>query len=162
MAIKGDKARLEPVARQLYVDGQSLTAIEGTLDVSRQTLAEWKGRTRSYGEELDDWDKARAAKEGYEAHLLEVRDELMKEIRVKPLQASSHLDALSKIEAILDRRAKAAREAADAISRQRGEMFLQFIKDLIEYSSKHDQVLGGWIQDNFDDIIQWGREKYAA
>ena len=154
MAIKGDRSRLEPVARQMYVDGQSLVAIEETLEVSRQTLSDWK--------EWGGWEKAKAAKDNYEAQLIQTRDSIMEQITVAPLQSGSYLDALSKIEAILDKRTRAARDAADAIKRQRGEMFLQFIKDLIEYSGKHDEVMADYIQGNFDDIIQWGREKYAA
>lgn len=162
MAVKGDRARLEPVARQMYVDGQSLTAIEDALGVSRQTLAEWKGRTRRYGDDADEWDKARAAKEGYEAHLLEVRDEIMKEIKAKPLQANSYLDSLSKIEAILDRRSARTREAADAIARQKGEMFLAVVKDLIEYGRANSPELFAVLEENFDDLVQYGRERYAA
>lgn len=154
MAAKGDRARLEPVAKQMFVDGQSLVAIEETLGVSRQTLAEWR--------EWGGWDKAKASKDQYEHQLVTVRNEIMERVTEAPLQAGSYLDSLSKIEAILDKRARNAREAADALARQKGEMFLQFIKDLIEYSGKHDQVMAEYIQDNFDDIIQWGRGKYAA
>ncbi len=150
--MKGDRARLEPVARQLFVDGQTLTAIAETLDISRQTLAEWR--------EWANWDKAKAAKDNYEANLVRVRDEIMEQVSAAPLQATSYLDALSKIEAILDKRARAAREATDAIARQRSEMFLQFIKDLIDYGGKHAPEVTTAIQDNFDDIIQYGREKY--
>jgi hypothetical protein len=163
MAAKGDRARLEPVARMLYVEqGRTLTDIEETLSVSRQTLSEWKARTRVYGEELDDWDKARAAKEGYEAHLLTVRDEIMKQITAAPLQASSYLDSQSKVEAIIDRRARTARDAAERIAQQKSEMFLAFVRDLIEFGNKIDPALVTVIQDNFDDLIQWGKEKYAA
>mgnify|MGYP000864414407 CR=1 FL=1 len=154
MAVKGDRERLEPVAKMLYCDGKSLTAIEEALGVSRNTLAEWR--------DWAGWDQAKAAKDGYEAKLLTVRDELMLEIEAKPLTATTHLDALSKIEAILERRTKAAREAADTIARQRGEMFLQFIKDLIDYGGKHAPEITTVMQDNFDDLIQWGRDKYAA
>ena len=150
--MKGDRARLEPVARQLFVDGQTLTAIAETLDISRQTLAEWR--------EWANWDKAKAAKDNYEANLVRVRDEIMEQVSAAPLQVTSYLDALSKIEAILDKRARAAREATDAIARQRSEMFLQFIKDLIDYGGKHAPEVTTAIQDNFDDIIQYGREKY--
>jgi hypothetical protein len=153
-AVKGDRARLEPVARQMFVDGQSLTAIAETLDVSRQTLSEWK--------DWGGWDKAKAAKDNYEAQLVRVRDEIMERVAEAPLQAASYLDSLAKIEAILDKRTRSAREAADAIARQKGEMFLQFIKDLIDYGGKHAPDLTAAIQDNFDDLIQWGREKYAA
>jgi len=153
MASKGDRARLEPVARQMFVDGQTLVAIEETLGVSRQTLADWK--------EWGGWDKAKASKDQYEHQLVKVRDEIMERVTEAPLQAASYLDSLAKIEAILDKRARNAREAADAVTRQKAEMFLQFIKDFIEYSSKHDQVMAEYIQGNFDDIIQWGRNKYA-
>ena len=163
MAAKGDRARLEPVARLLYVEqGQTLTDIEETLGVSRQSLTEWKARTRIYGEEMDGWDKARAAKEGYEMHLLQVRDTIMEQILIAPLQAASYFDSLTKVEAIIDRRSRTAREAAERIAQQKGEMFLTFVKDLIEFGNKIDPDLVEVIQANFDDLIQWGREKYAA
>ena len=154
MAAKGDNIRLEPVARQMFVDGRTLIEIEETLEVSRQTLAVWRDR--------GGWKTAKAAKDNYEGQLVTVRDQLMERIAEAPLQAATYLDSLSKIEAILDKRARSAREAADAIARQKGEMFLQFIKDLIEYGGKHAPELTVAVQDNFDDIIQWGREKYAA
>lgn len=163
MAAKGDRSRLEPVARMLFVDqGRTLTDIEEILGVSRQTLSEWKARTRIFGEERDEWDKARAAKEGYEAHLLEVRDAIMEQIKAAPLQASSYLSSLSQVEAIIDRRARTARETAERMAQQKGEMFLAFVKDLIEFGNKVDPDLVEVIQANFDDLIQWGREKYAA
>lgn len=154
MAAKGDRTRLELVARQMFVDGQSLVTIEETLDVSRQTLADWRDR--------GGWLAAKASKDNYEAQLVQVRDQIMARVAESPLQAATYLDSLSKIEAILDKRARSAREAVDAIARQKAEMFLQFMKDLIEYGSKHDQGLTVVLQDNFDELIQWGREKYAA
>ncbi len=62
MAEKGARTQLEPVARQMYIDGKSLTAIEAELGVSRQTLSAWKGQTKKPNEDLDEWDKARARK----------------------------------------------------------------------------------------------------
>lgn len=163
MAVKGDRSRLEPVARMLFVEqGRTLTDIEDTLGVSRQTLSEWKARTRTFGEELDEWDKARGAKEGYEAHLLQVRDAIMEQIKAAPLQATSYLDSLSKVEAIIDRRARNARETAERIAQQKGEMFLAFVRDLIEFGNKIDPDMTRVVESNFDDLIQWGREKYAA
>lgn len=167
MAEKGVRAQLEPVARQMYVEGQSLTAIAETLDVSRNTLTDWKARTKSPSSSLDEWDKARELKRGFEQRLEAIRNGLLDEIeettQVSIKNVSPALfDSLAKVDALLDRNRKAAREATDAIARQRGEMFLQFIKDLIEYGSRHDQGLTAVIQDNFDDLIQWGREKYAA
>lgn len=154
MAAKGDRARLEPVARMMFIDGRSLTAIEEVLEVSRQTLAEW----RDWG----GWEAAKAAKDNYEAQLIKVRDEIMQQITTAPLQASAYLDSLSKVEAILGRRNKEAREAADAIARQKGEMFLAVVKDLIEFSRIGAPELCSALQDHFDDLMQYGREKYAA
>lgn len=167
MAEKGARAQLEPVARQMYVEGQSLTAISEALDVSRNTLTDWKNRTKKPSDDLDEWDKAREMKRGFEQRLEMIRESIIGEIEETALvsikQVSPALfDSLSKVDALLDRNRKAAREAQDAIARQRGEMFLQFIKDLIEYGSKHDEMITAVIQDNFDDLIQWGREKYAA
>jgi hypothetical protein len=154
MAAKGDRSRLEPVARQMYIDGKSLTAIEETLDVSRQTLAEWK--------DWGGWDKAKAAKDNYEAQLLQARDTIMEQVTAAPLQAASYVDTLSKIDAIIDRRAKAAREASEVIARQKGEMFLDFVKGLIEYGGKHAPALVAAVEDNFDDLISWGRGKWQV
>lgn len=154
MAVKGDRARLEPVARQMFVDGQSLTSIEETLEVSRQTLSDWK--------EWGGWDKAKAAKDNYESQLVGVRDEIMMQITTAPLQSSSYLDALSKIESILEKRSRSAREASEAIARQKGEMFLAVVKDLIEFSRSGAPELCEALQEHFDDLMQYGREKYAA
>lgn len=167
MAEKGARAQLEPVARQMYVEGLSLTAIAETLDVSRNTLTDWKARTKAPAANLDEWDKAREVKRGFEQRLEAIRESIMAEIEETTLVSIKNVspalfDSLSKVDALLDRNRKAAREATDAIARQRGEMFLQFIKDLIAYCGKHDEIMGEYIQGNFDDIIQWGREKYAA
>lgn len=167
MAEKGARAQLEPVARQMYVDGQSLTAIAETLDVSRNTLTDWKSRTKAPNDDRDEWDKAREVKRGFEQRLEAIRESIMEEIEETALASIKNVspamfDSLAKVDALLDRNRKAARDAQDAIARQRSEMFLQFIKDLIEYGSKHDEMITAAIQDNFDDLIQWGREKYAA
>lgn len=167
MAEKGARAQLEPVARQMYVEGQSLTAIAETLDVSRNTLTDWKARTKAPSSDLDEWDKAREVKRGFDQRLEAIRESIMNEIEESALASIKNVspamfDSLSKVDALLDRNRRAAREATDAIARQRGEMFLQFIKDLIEYGGKHAPGLTAEIQDNFDDLIQFGREKYAA
>lgn len=167
MAEKGARAQLEPVARQMYVEGQSLTAIAEALDVSRNTLTDWKARTKAPADALDEWDKAREMKRGFEQRLEAIRGSIVTEIEEAAAVSIRSVppalfDSLSKVDALLDRNRKAAREATDAIARQRGEMFLQFIKDLIEYGSKHDEAITAAIQDNFDDLIQFGREKYAA
>ncbi|HIJ95793.1 MAG TPA: DUF1804 family protein [Desulfuromonadales bacterium] len=167
MAEKGARAQLEPVARQMYIEGQSLTAIAEALQVSRNTLTDWKARTKAPNDDRDEWDKAREMKRGFEQRLEAIRENIMNEIEESALVSIKQVspamfDSLSKVDALLDRNRKAARDAQDTIAKQRGEMFLQFIKDLIEYGGKHDEAITAAIQDNFDDLIQWGREKYAA
>jgi hypothetical protein len=167
MAEKGARVQLEPVARQMYVEGQSLTAISETLDVSRNTLTDWKARTKAPADDRDEWDKAREMKRGFEQRLEKIRESIMGEIEETTAVSIKNVspalfDSLSKVDALLDRNRKAAREATDAIARQRSEMFLQFIKDLIEYGGKHAPEVTEAIQGNFDDLIQFGREKYAA
>ncbi len=65
MAEKGARVQLEPVARQMFIDGKSMTAIEEALGVSRQTISAWKARTKKPDEEFDEWDKARARKASF-------------------------------------------------------------------------------------------------
>lgn len=65
MAEKGARTQLESVARQMFVDGRTLKAIEEELDVSRQTLSAWKAQTKKPNEEKDEWDKARARKASF-------------------------------------------------------------------------------------------------
>lgn len=62
MASKGAKVELEPICRQAYIDGKSLTTIEEMYGVSRQTLSTWKAKTKKPNEDRDEWDKARARK----------------------------------------------------------------------------------------------------
>lgn len=65
MAEKGARKELESVARQMFVDGKDLVEIEAILGVSRQSLSDWKKRTKRPGEEKDEWDKAREKKTSY-------------------------------------------------------------------------------------------------
>lgn len=57
MAEKGVRAKLEPVARQMYIEGKNLTEIAEILGVSRNTLTEWKARTKRPSEDLDEWER---------------------------------------------------------------------------------------------------------
>lgn len=164
MAEKGARAKLEPVARQLYVDGQSLTAIEETLGVSRQTLADWKARTRRPGEELDEWDKAREQRQSTGRrlkNLLERELEFAEQVEAGRIGAQT-LDGISKLGALVKSFEQAEREAMLKSTAQRSALFLDFVRDLIEFGSRHDAELVRVVESNFDDLIQWGREKYQG
>lgn len=103
MAEKGARTQLEPVARQMFIDGQSLTAIEAALDVSRQTLAAWKGSTKKPDEEFDEWDKARARKAsfGLRMEALLERELTFAEEREPGAIDGGSLDNLSKLGALV-------------------------------------------------------------
>jgi hypothetical protein len=121
MAEKGARAQLEPVARQMFIDGKSLTAIEAVLGVSRQTLTTWKGQTKKPGEEFDEWDKARTRKAnfGIRMEALLERELTFAEDRQPGALAGTSLDNLTKLGSLVvkfrleEARKKIIGEAAD-------------------------------------------------
>lgn len=105
MAEKGARTKLEAVARQMYVDGQTLTAIETALDVSRQTLSAWKAQTKKPDEEFDEWDKARARKAAFGVRLeaLLDRELTFAEERQPGAIGGASLDNLTKLGSLVVR-----------------------------------------------------------
>lgn len=99
MAEKGIKTQLEPVARQMYIDGKSLTAIETELGVSRQTLSAWKGLTKKPSDELDEWDKARARKATFGLRMEALLDRELTHAEARQAGAidSALMDSLTKL-----------------------------------------------------------------
>lgn len=164
MAEKGARARLEPIAMQMFVDGQSLDAIATALDVSRQTLSAWKGRTKRGSDDLDEWDKAREQKSSVGRrlkNLLEAELLAAEEAGAGRIGAAT-LDGISKLGALVQRFEQSEREAVLKNSAHRAALFLDFVRDLIEFGGRHDPELVRRVEDNFDDLIQWGREKYQS
>lgn len=121
MAEKGARTQLEPVARQLYIDGKSLTAIEAELGVSRQTLSAWKGQTRKPSEDLDEWDKARQRKANFALRMeaLLERELTFAEEREPGSIGGASIDSLTKLGALVvkfrleEARKQTIAEAAD-------------------------------------------------
>ena len=103
MAEKGARLQLEGVARQMFIDGKSLTEIADTLCVSRQTMTEWKARTKRGGEEKDEWDQARERKRGRLDRLQTMFDEQLDAMEeLTPLRGDSKMmDALGKLGALI-------------------------------------------------------------
>ena len=99
MAEKGARTQLEPVARQMFIDGKSLTAIEEELGVSRQTLSAWKGLTKKPSEEFDEWDKARSNKTnfGLRMEILLARELTHAEEKQPGAIDSALMDSLTKL-----------------------------------------------------------------
>ena len=121
MAEKGARTQLEPVARQMYIDGQSLTAIEAALDVSRQTLAAWKGSTKKPSENTDEWDKARTRKANFALRMeaLLERELTFAEEREPGALGGASIDSLTKLGSLVvkfrleEARKQTIAEAAD-------------------------------------------------
>ncbi len=121
MAEKGARTQLEPVARQMFIDGKSLTAIEAELGVSRQTLSAWKGQTRKPSEDLDEWDKARQRKANFALRMeaLLERELTFAEEREPGSIGGASIDSLTKLGALVvkfrleEARKQTIAEAAD-------------------------------------------------
>lgn len=52
----------EQLAIRLYAGGKSMEEISAQLSVSQTTLYKWKAESKTPGEAMDEWDKARAKK----------------------------------------------------------------------------------------------------
>jgi len=121
MAEKGARTQLEPVARQMYIDGKSLSVIEAELNVSRQTLAAWKGSTKKPNEEFDEWDKGRTRKANFALRLeaLLERELTFAEEREPGALGGASIDSLTKLGALVvkfrleEARKQTITEAAD-------------------------------------------------
>lgn len=103
MAEKGARLQLEGVARQMFIDGKALTEIGEILNVSRQTLTDWKARTRRGDQEADEWDQGRERKRGRLERLQTMFDEQLDAMEeLPPLRRDSKMmDALGKLGALI-------------------------------------------------------------
>ena len=103
MAEKGDKARLYDVAMRMYVDGSSLTDIESTLGVSRQTLSAWKADTKRPSQEMDAWDRGRKQKRAGAQRVLDLYYRELTALEEQPAGSlsSTQIDAISKLGALV-------------------------------------------------------------
>lgn len=164
MAAKGDKAKLYDVAFRMYAEGKSLTDIEAVLNVSRQTLSTWKSDTKRPDDELDEWDKARQQKRSNIQRLRALFERELKALEEKPAGtiSSPETDALTKLGTLVQRWEQAEQAAALKEGAQRAALFLDFLRDLIAFGGRNDPGLVMVIEDNFDDIVAWGQEKYRV
>jgi len=160
MAEKGAKSQIETVARQMYIDGKTLTAIEAALDVSRQTLSVWKGQTKKPGEDLDEWDKARARKAsfGLRMEALLERELTFAEERQPGAIEGGTLDNLSKIGAL----AVKFREIENQKMRiDRPALFMEAVEFIAGYLRANDPEGLKVLANNFDGLIVEFKTKHA-
>jgi len=163
MAVQGDKARLYDVAFRMYSsDGKTLTDIAEAMGVSRQTLSAWKASTLTPGQDMDEWDRAKQQKRSNVQRLRALFDRELQFLEDAPpggLPPAS-LDGITKLGTLVQRWEAADRENSLKDMAQRAALFLDFVRDLIEFFSRHDAAVVNGIEENFDDLIQWGRDKY--
>lgn len=136
MAEKGSRTQLEPVARQMYIDGQSLTAIETALDVSRQTLSAWKGQTKKPSEEFDEWDKSRARKANFGIRMEDLleRELTFAEERQPGAIDGGSLDNLSKLGSLVVK----FRGTEGGASYDKAKVFLENLQWIVAWLREND------------------------
>lgn len=150
MAEKGARARLEPVARQMYMDGQTLDQISAVLDVSRQTLSDWKSRTKRAGDALDEWDKAREMKSSNVQRLRALFDReltALENSRAGEMSAVS-LDAITKLGTLVQRWEQA--ETGPTYDRPR--VFLENLQFIIGWLRENDPEGLKVLAESFDPL----------
>jgi transposase len=137
VAEKGTRTQLEPVARQMFIDGKSLTAIEAELGVSRQTLHTWKGQTKKPSEDVDEWDKARARKAnfGLRMEALLERELTYAEERQPGAIDGASLDNLSKLGALV---VKFRVQENTGAGYDKAKVFLDNIQWIVGWLREHD------------------------
>jgi hypothetical protein len=137
MAEKGARITLEPVARQMFVEGKSLSDIEAELGVSRQSLSDWKGRTKKPGEDKDEWDKARERKVSFGLRMESLLEQEL--TYAEELQAGSvsggTLDNLSKLGALV---VKFKSIEATGSGYDKGKVFLENVQWMVSWLREND------------------------
>ncbi len=121
MARKGDRSLLEPLARKLYADGQTLLEISKQLGVSVTSLSNWKSETLDPGTGIDEWDRSRQQKGSFRQRMRDLYDRQLKLVEDTDSTGvtSAMMDTLSKMGALVERfdKLEAAREVADKVEK---------------------------------------------
>lgn len=149
MAEKGKRITMEPVARQMFVDGKSLVDIEAELGVSRQSLSDWKGRTKKPGEDKDEWDKAREMKasSGLRLSVIFERELAYVETRQPGAVDGVSLDNLSKLGSLV---AKFKAIEATGSGYDKGKVFLENVQWMVSWLRENDPAGLAVFAANFD------------
>jgi len=160
------KATDEPIARRLYAEGKSVEEISKILGVSVTSLYAWKKETVSPDSGVDEWERARAQKKSIVQRLRDILEGEVEFLEKQPIgstQKGALADGLSKLGALVMRWEAQEREAATQSASHRASLFLDFLRDLIEYgSTSNADELAAAIEEHFDDIVAFGRRKHGA
>lgn len=167
MASKGDRAKLEPLARLRYIETGNLTQVAEELDVSRVTLTSWKNSTLKPGEEFDEWDKAREQKASNVERLRVLFNREM--IALENSEAGSlnpaTLDGLAKLGTLIQRWEKMEEEARQRETAgaefDRPAVFLENLEWLGKYLKENDPAGLKVLAENFDHLIMQFKAEHA-
>lgn len=93
----------EQLAIRLYAGGKSMEEIGARLDISLTTLYKWRNESKTPGEPMDEWDKARAKKADNLTRLTVLFERQMEFIEtLDPGEITAPMiDALSKLGALV-------------------------------------------------------------
>lgn len=165
MAEKGAREKFYDIAFRMYVEGKNLTEIEASLGVSRQTLSAWKADSKRPQDDVDEWDRARQQKRD---NVTRLRDLFDRELSALENSAAGslnnvNLDAITKLGTLVQRWEQMGRADELKSAAAKSALFLEFLRDLIAYAQKSNAMtLADAIEDNFDDIVAWGQQKYGV
>ena len=167
MAEKGDRAKLESLARLRYIETGNLTQVAEELGVSRQTLTTWKTNTMKPGEEFDEWDKARQVKASNVERLRALFDQELKHLEENPTGAlnPASMDALTKLGTLVQRWEKMEEEARQRETAgaefDRPAVFLENIEWLAKKLKESDPAGLKVLAKNFDQLIFQFKAEHA-
>jgi len=150
-AVKGDRVRLESAARQLYIETGNLSIVSETLGVSRNSLTEWKARTKRNGDELDEWDKAREMKRGFGLRMeaLLERELTYAEERQAGAIEGVTLDNLSKLGALV---VKFKQVESTGAGFDRAKVFLDNLQFIAGWMKENDTEGLNVLAESFDNL----------
>lgn len=152
MAEKGAYDQLYPVARQKFIDGKKLTAIEEELGVSRQTLSAWKAQTKKPNDDKDEWDKARERKTSFGLRmeaLLEQELTFAEERKPGAIEGGT-LDNLSKLGALV---VKFKAQESQGQGYDKAKAFLDNLQWITSWLRENDPAGLNVLATNFDAMI---------
>jgi hypothetical protein len=142
------------------IEATRKTLIKKGLELSRQTLYDWEQKY-NWKERKAEIDRKRQEVEGQTAD-----EQLLQGLLRQKKKIEEHFESLGTeidtqaihgytnlVKTIIEIRARS--------NANRAEMFMQFLKDLVEYAQKNDSEALEIIDRNLDDFVQFVREKYG-
>jgi len=163
MAVKGERAILEPQARLLFGDGKGISEISETLGVSETSLYRWKSESRVPGEDMDGWEKDRFQKRSVAERImgLFLRELKAAEDMAEGSVSSATGDSLAKLGSLAVRWAEVERSASGkALDIDRPKIFLENLEWLARALQETDPEGLKVLARNFDQLTVKFKAEY--